>query len=206
MAVIVISTIKFKKIKNKNVVLLICLPTILYFLIISKLAPFKSVRYIMNLLPLISIIIILILERIFKNKKCAVIVLSILALGIGIFSNVKSKPRYLYVDYINYLNIAEENKEKCLVFVCDAVYNHLRNIKEFMIYDESLILPPENLNQLVDDEKLKNEEEFILSIQKWIGNEKEILNEVMENTGFSKFELLLDDDSSINCKIYKISR
>lgn len=52
--------------------------------------------------------------------------------------------------------------------MCDAVYNHLRNINEFMIYKESLIMPPENIEQLKDDEKLKNEDEFILSIQKWI--------------------------------------
>ena len=56
------------------------------------------------------------------------------------------------MDYSEYIKVAEENKEDSLVFICDAVYNHLRNIKEFMIYEESLIMPPENIDQLINDE------------------------------------------------------
>lgn len=167
-AIIIISIISFKKIKNKELPILFIVPVLLYLLLISKLAPFKSVRYIMNLLPLISIIIMLILDKIFKNKKIGFIVLTIFALTISVYTNLVNTPKYLYVSYADYMEVAEKNKDNKLVFVCDTVYNHLRNIKEFMTYEESLILAPENLEQLENDEKLKNEDEFILSIQKWI--------------------------------------
>lgn len=167
-AIIIISLIIFKKIKNKELILLLTVPVLLYFLIISKLAPFKSVRYIMNLLPLISIIIMLILDKIFKSKKISFIVLSIFVLVISVYTNLVNTPKYLYLNYSDYMKVAEKNKDNKLVFVSDAVYNHLRNIKEFMTYEESLILAPGNLEQLESDEKLKSEDEFILSIQKWI--------------------------------------
>lgn len=166
--IMIISIIGFKKIKNKELPILFIVPVLLYLLLISKLAPFKSVRYIMNILPLISIIIILILDKILKNKKTSFIVLTILVLAISLYTNLINTPKYLYLSYSNYMEIAEENKNNKLVFVCDTVYNHLRNIKEFMTYEESLILASENLEQLINDEKLKNEDEFILSIQKWI--------------------------------------
>ena len=79
-ALIIVAVLKLKKIKNKEIVILFCIPTFLYFLIISKLAPFKSIRYIMNLLPLISIIIILILDKIFKNKKLSFAFLLVLVI------------------------------------------------------------------------------------------------------------------------------
>ena len=91
-----------------------------------------------------------------------------MAIVLSLFSFIISKPSYLYVEYEGYKKIAEENSELKFVFVCDTVFNHLKNIEELMIYEESLMILPENISLLINDEKLKNEDEFILSIQKWI--------------------------------------
>lgn len=164
----ILAIIKRKSVKNKELVLLIVLPVIIDVLIIGKLVPYRSVRYVMNALPIISIIILLILDRFFKNKEKSSIILSIMAIIIFIVSSFITTPSYLYVDYKEYKEIAEENKDCKFVFVCDGVFNHLKNIEELMIYEESLMVVPDNLDILTNDEKLKDEDKFILSIQKWM--------------------------------------
>ena len=166
--ILIISIIKRKSVKNKELLVMFVLPVIINILIIGKLVPYRSVRYVMNVLPLISIIIILILDRIFINKKKCCIVLTILSILICIFSNFITTPSYLYVDYKEYKEIANKYKDYKFVFVCDGVFNHLKNIEELMIYEESLMVVPEKLDILTNDEKLKEEDEFILSIQKWM--------------------------------------
>ena len=165
---VIITILKRKTVKNKELLLLFILPVIINVLIICKLVPYRSVRYVMNILPLISIIIILILDRIFINKKKCCIVLTILSILICTFSNFITTPSYLYVDYKEYKEIANKYKDYKFVFVCDGVFNHLKNIEELMTYEESLMVVPEKLDILTNDEKLREEEEFILSIQKWI--------------------------------------
>lgn len=164
----IIAFVKRKSVKNKELLLMIILPVIINILIIGKLVPYRSVRYVMNVLPLISIIIILILDRLFIDKKKCSIVLTILSILLCMFSNLITTPSYLYVDYKEYKEIANKYKNHKFVFVCDGVFNHLKNIEELMIYEESLMVVPEKLDILTNDEKLKEEDEFILSIQKWM--------------------------------------
>ena len=159
---------KYKTIKNKQLVVLFVLPVIINVIIIAKLVPYRSIRYVMNILPLISIILLLIIDKIFISRKQSIIVLTILSIGISLFANITSKPNYLYLQYEEYKKIATENKDCKFVFVCDAVFNHLKNIEELMTYEESLIILPENIDILTNDDKLKEEDEFILSIQKWV--------------------------------------
>ena len=147
---------------------LLVLPVIIDILIIGKLVPYRSIRYVMNVLPLISITIILILDKIFTNKKKSFIISTILSMLICIFSNIITTPSYLYVDYKEYKEIANKYKDYKFVFVCDGVFNHLKNIEELMIYEESLMIVPEKLDRLTNDEKLQEEDAFVLSIQKWM--------------------------------------
>ena len=164
----IISVLNCKKVKNKELSLLLVLPVIIDILIIGKLVPYRSIRYVMNVLPLISIIIILILDKIFTNKKKSFIISTILSMLICIFSNIITTPSYLYVDYKEYKEIANKYKDYKFVFVCDGVFNHLKNIEELMIYEESLMIVPEKLDRLTNDEKLQEEDAFVLSIQKWM--------------------------------------
>ena len=76
-----------------------------------------------------------------------------------------------------------------------------------MIYKESMIVEPERLNLLKDNKEIIEDEEFILSIKTWLGNTDEILEEVLQNTGFTNYELLLDSPKkAANCRIYRISK
>jgi len=202
---------KLIKEKNKNFapIAVLTLPVIIYLLVIPKTAPDMgyefSIRYIMCILPLIAIGIVLMIDKILKNKKYLIAVLSIFITIISICGFIGSEPKYLFKGYNKYLEIAEENKENYFVFIGNTVFNQIQNMPEFMTYKESLILNETQLNYLNSDENLGNSNEFILSIKKYLG-EEELLAEVLEQTGYSNYEVLLDDSGDVGCIIYKITK
>ena len=182
---------------------------ICYVGVIVKVSPelqdANIIRYIMCVLPLIIISILLLIDTVIKNKNVLKYSLVGISLVISVYGLMFSEPAFLYKGYAKYLEIAEENKEDKFVYVGDTVFNHIQSMPEFATYTESLILNENQLDVLENDSKLPEENEFILSIKKYKGAD-EILAKVIEKTGFSNYEVLLDDDGDVGCKIYKVMR
>lgn len=202
--ILIIRCIKNKE--NRNLYSLLIIPVILNFIVICKLSPYRSLRYVMNILPIISIIVICLLDNLFKNKNISVIILTVIACGISIFGLATNKVKYLYIGYNDYLEVAEENSESKFVLICPTVFNHIQDIPEMKIYKESIVIAPYSLDELKENKELQEDDEFILSIKNWIGDTEEILSEVLENTGYTNYELLLSTKNSANCSVYKITK
>ncbi len=199
-----------EKIKpNIYFVLILIVPTILYILIVSKISPYieyrDMIRYIMCIIPIVAISIILLIDFVFKNKKYSFGFLILFTLLLSTFGLLRSEPKYLFKGYSKYIEISEKYKEDNFVFIGNTNFNQIQNVPEFMNYNESLILNEKQLDYLVNDETLKSKSEFILSIKKYLGDDT-ILKEVLEKSGFSNYELLLDDNGDVGCIIYKIAR
>ena len=201
-----------KKNLNWKITSIIGIPVIIYFLIVCKISPQMSetaiIRYITILIPIISIILILILNEILNritNKKI-VITFTILVLILipETYGLIKNKPRYLYEGYNKIKQIAEENKEMNLVYIVDNNFTYMNAMPEFLIYNKTLIINynEDNLDILKENDELKDE--FILNIRKWM-NYEEILREVLETSGYSSYEVLLDSNENESI-IYKISK
>lgn len=202
--ILIIRCIKNKE--NRNLYSLLIIPVILNFIVICKLSPYRSLRYVMNILPIISIIVICLLDNLFKNKNISVIILTVIACGISIFGLATNKVKYLYIGYNDYLEVAEENSESKFVLICPTVFNHIQDIPEMKIYKESIVIAPYSLDELKENKELQEDDEFILSIKNWIEDTEEILSEVLENTGYTNYELLLSTKNSANCSVYKITK
>ena len=202
---------KDKKITKIYYYALIIIPTICYFIIVSKIAPKMeakyAIRYIMPILPEIAIIFILGAYRILNNKKVAYILVSVVTLIISINGIITNKPSYLYQGYNNYLKIANEYKNLDFIYVVDNGFTHLNSLPEFAIYNKSLIINMnyDKLDFLKEDKELQKQEKFVLSIKKWM-NVEECLNKILENTGFNNYELLLDQEDDTESIIYLISK
>ncbi len=202
---------KDKKITKIYYYELIIIPTICYFIIVSKIAPKMeakyAIRYIMPILPEIAIIFILGAYRILNNKKVAYILVSVVTLIISINGIITNKPSYLYQGYNNYLKIANEYKNLDFIYVVDNGFTHLNSLPEFAIYNKSLIINMnyDKLDFLKEDKELQKQEKFVLSIKKWM-NVEECLNKILENTGFNNYELLLDQEDDTESIIYLISK
>ena len=188
----------------------IILPIIIFIVIVSKIAPFLgenyTSRYIMLLFPIIAIASFYIISFIFNNKKTLFIVTLIISLCLSINGLINSTPVYLYKDYGKVMELAQENADKYFVYVFDNYFTHLNSMPEFATYKESLILN-KNIHdfKLLDNEKLNNENEFILCIKNWL-NKEEILNLVLENSGYNDYEILLELNSDVESTYYRITK
>lgn len=202
-----------KKINNLYSYLLIIIPTVLYILIVSKMAPDieakYAMRYIMPILPEIAIIFVLGISKIFENKKAAYGLLAVIVIVLVITVNgiITNEPKYLYRGYRNYLEIANEYKDLKFVYAVDNAFTHLTSLPEFMTYDKSLIINMnyDKLDFLKTDEEIQSEDQFILTIKKWM-NVEDTLNQILEYTGFSNYEVLLDQDDDTGSIIYLVTR
>ena len=200
------------KIKNQDKLNLavIILPIIIFIVIVAKIAPFLgenyTSRYIMLLFPIIAIASFYILTFIFKSKKTLFIITLTLSLILSANGLINNTPVYLYQDYSKIMELAKENEDKYFVYIFDNYFTHLSSMPEFATYKESLILK-KNIHdfKLLDNEKLNHANEFILCIKNWL-NKEEILNLVLENSGYNNYEVLLELNSDVESTYYRITK
>ena len=210
-ATLVIKKVKKQKIEKLYQYILLIVPTILYSIYVAKMAPSVEakygVRYLMPILPEIAIILVLGIFKIFKNKKIAYALTICTTLIITINGMITNKPKYLYTGYNNYLKIAEEYKDLDFVYTVDNAFTYLTSLPEFMIYNKSIIINMnyDKLDFLTTDEELQSQDQFILTIKKWM-NVEDTLNKILEYTGFTNYEVLLDQEDDTQSIIYLVSR
>lgn len=185
-----------KKSSDRFVLLLTVLPTIFFFFVTVKMTSFQELRYIMPVIPFVTIAIILVWDNLFKFKyKNTIIIAFSIVLVLNGF--IFSAPRFLYTNFSNHLEIAQTHKDKPFVYVYDNFFNHMQTVPEMMIYEETLILNVnrDELSCLVSDEVLENEDSFVLSIKSYLDNDA-ILNEITSNTDFKDVTVLYEFSSS----------
>ncbi|WP_026670485.1 hypothetical protein [Butyrivibrio sp. AE3006] len=88
--------------QNCSIYILLCIPAILYFVIVSALSPWIVDRYQMPIMPIFSILIVLVIHKFLKSfiKNRIIIYVLLLALPLILCYRWESKyePRYLYND------------------------------------------------------------------------------------------------------------
>ena len=190
----IIYFIQKRKDKRISEYVILSLPVIIYYLIISKTAPYLEQRYILPTLPLIVIGALLLISYFInqiskkKIKNALIITAIIMVIGLQLYGLITKEPDYLYKGYKEYISLAEEYKDYQFVYIGINNYNHIKNMPEFAIYKESLILNETQLDLL----KEKNiEDKFIVCIKLYL-NVDEVLEEVLENTNSQRYELLLE--------------
>jgi len=191
LAAVILLIIKYITGKRKSIIALFVLPTLLFVLIITKIAPFIELRYVMCLLPIISICAVLGIDGVIKNKILTTSIIAALTIAVSVYGFLNYKPDFLYVEYADNINVAKEYKDLPFVYVGDTMFNHISSIPEFMIYGKTLLLGDNELDRLKGDSTLENANAFILSIKAY-KNVDEILKTVLSNTNYTKYEMLLD--------------
>ena len=92
------------------------------------------------------------------------------------------------------------------IYIYDNYFTHLNSLPEFLKYEKTLIINHNiyDFTKLQNDEYLNNQNEVILCIKNWL-NTEELLNKVLENTHFTKAELLLSLTGEVEANYYKLS-
>lgn len=200
---IALLAIVIKRKKERGLMAIIIAPAILYPIIIAKLTEFIELRYVMNILPIIAIMIIMAISSIFENTKYNMIIASVALIVLIGYGFITEKPLYLYEDYKRYVEIAEKYKEDDFVYIGYSFFNHMQSMPEFMTYNKSLIIFNDQIDRLKGDEELKDKNEFILSVNISMEPEKTV-NEVIEKSGYSGYELLYEGAEEVEQVIYRI--
>ena len=194
-----------KRKKEWDMLFLVIAPAIVYVFIIAKICPFLELRYIMNVLPIIAIMIVMVVSGIFENRAYNTIVVSVVVALLTIYGLVMLKPMFLYEGYQEYIDISKKYSEDSYVFVGYTFFNHIQSVPEFMNYKQTLMLSTDQLDLTKDNQVLNESNEFILSINKYLGAD-EILNTIMQNTGYSNYEVLTYGCEGVDNIIYRVYR
>lgn len=197
---------KFIQGNSKGIYLIFSIPAILTFLAIIVMSPYKSLRYIMFLLPIFTIEFVVLMDELIDNKKFSSILLTVFAIYLSTYGILMKPINYLYIGYQKYLDIAKEYQEDRFVLVMPTVFSQIQDTLEFQTYRESLIIAPDRLEDLKDFNEFDNENEFILGIKNWIDNPEEVLEQVLEYTEFTNYELLHTSTKSARLDVYRIYR
>lgn len=202
---------KEKKEENKILYLsILILPIVLFIIIVSKIAPYLGAdytsRYIMLLFPMIAICFVYGLACLINKKKLVQItfIFSILLSFYGLLSNT---PVYLYKDYKQSMTIAKEYQNDYFIYIYDNYFTHLSSMPEFLTYTKSLIINANiyDFEHLKTMDELQNQKEFILCIKNWM-NTDELLEKVLDYSGFTQSELLADIKGDVGSTYYRIKK
>ncbi len=193
-----------KKVKKKFVVLITIVPSIFYYFIAVKMTSFQELRYIMPVIPFIVLTFFFILNEFitFKCNYALFTVISIVLVSIGL---AFSEPRFLYKNYKDILNIAEENKDKSFVYVYDNFFNHMQSVPEMMVYNRTLIINVNNNDELhcvIDDESLNGEDSYVLSIKAYMDNDA-ILDRIKDESNFKNVSVLYKAPDGLDANLAK---
>ncbi len=192
------------KSKEKFVVLITIVPSIFYYFIAVKMTSFQELRYIMPVIPFVVLTFFFILNEFitFKYNYILFTVISIVLVSIGL---AFSEPRFLYKNYKDILNIAEENKDKSFVYVYDNFFNHMQSVSEMMVYNRTLIINVNNNDELhcvIDDESLNNQDSYVLSIKAYMDNDA-ILDRIKNESDFKNVSVLYKAPNGLDSNIVK---
>lgn len=186
------------------------IPTVVFLLITVKLTSFQELRYIMPMIPFIVIISFLIYDKLI-NIKYKNIILMILTIALITNGFVFSGPMFLYKEYKEYLQIAQNHKEKSFVYVYDNFFNHMQSVPEMMIYQKTLLIntSKDEIKYLLNNE-LNKEDSYILCIKAYMDNDK-IIKQIKENTEFKNISNIrvnnyIQDSKDIQNNIYLVSK
>lgn len=124
-----------------------------------------------------------------KQVKLAINIISVIMVcGLQFYGIIAKEPDYLYKGYNEYTNLAKKYQDYQFVYVGINSYNHIKNMPEFAIYKESLIL---NENQLELLKERNVEDNFILGIKLYLDVD-DVLKKVLEYTESNNYELVLE--------------
>ncbi len=202
---IALLAILIKRKTERGITAVIIFPTIIYIMLVAKLAEFLELRYVMNILPIVAIMIMMAIGSIFENKKYNIMLATVALILLVGYGFLTEKPLYLYKDYNKYIDISKKYSDDDLVYVGYTFFDHIQSLPEFTNYKKTFMIYNDQTDRLKDDEELSDKNEFILSVHRNMEPEK-VVSEVLEYTGFSNYELIYEWDQEINQVIYRIYR
>lgn len=157
----------------------LAVPSICYMLIVAQISPYKTDRYIMNVMGILYLIVFAILiqlaQKFSKYAMAGIMGIAFLVL----FCSYKEGVPYLYTSESENVTAIENLDEnvRCL-FLYDSLMKILPNFLELESLDDIVFVRDKNLD-LLNEDTYKNYDKLIVYIQ-LSGDTEDIINQLIE--------------------------
>lgn len=151
---------------NKFDWLLIAIPTIVYFLLAAKMSPFFVDRYIMAIFPMVTLLIVLLWDKLIENKQkfgIALVACTILVCGVGLIKTKGQHP-YLYTGYEEQVEVAKEYSEYPMICLYPGL-SFYENVMEMEQYQKTLLVKEEELPSMTPEHTKEVKDGYVLLIK-----------------------------------------
>lgn len=194
--------------------ILLAVSTLLSFLMISKIAPvllfdtFKAVRYIINLLPLLAVVIVFLADKIlsgfYKDKRIKLTVWAALA-ALGAVSCFNSEVDHLYKGADEQLKTLEAYSDDRAVFISDYDY-FVSNMNVYFTKSKAVYQTNKyNISTLGDAFEGLDEKELIVYISNDLKEPEAAFTQLKEELGCENSRYLFKTVGRHTADVYLIS-
>lgn len=191
-----------RKSYGKELLWMLLLPPIGYFLLAAKMSPMFTDRYIMSAFPFVAMVAALALVWLGgKCKKCQwpiYMVISAAFAGFLFFYD----GTYLYEGYEEQLEISEEYKELSCICLYEGS-GYYDNLLEFANYKKTLLVTPAELLERKDTEEINAMSELVI-VKKGIIQDAD-LQDILQMYQWEVAEVLIED-GACNDTVYLCRR
>lgn len=155
---------------------LLAVPALVYIAVVMLLAPYIEIRYLMPVMVCLIVAVVMLGVREIGNGATLGV-----AVVLALFGAMMSQPSFLYPGYQEVLEVAEENRDKTLVYLANDNFTFIKSLPEFGIYAQTAVVKPEydEIRKIPDIEG-----EFILRMESWM--DKGYYIDVFERWGYEK--------------------
>lgn len=184
----------------REAICMLIMPAAGYFLLASRMSPYLVDRYVMPVFPFAALggaLVVFwwlhLLEGYFgkrNGRRFSGLVLGALLI-LQAFRLTRYDGSYLYRGYEKQESLAKEYGEISCICVYEGV-GYYENLPEFIHYERTLLITPEELEDRKDRESIENLEKAVILVKAEVSWERAL--EIMEkNYGFTEAEELLTD-------------
>lgn len=174
--------------KSGPLLWMLFVPPVIYFLLASRMAPYRVDRYMMPLFPFVMFSFILIVFLICRQVRRSGAIIAFLLVLLEVVGIVNYDGAYLYTGYSDQLDVAQQNAHNACICVYAGV-GYYENLIEFTDYDKTLLVTLSELEDREDTESITELKEVVVLVK--YGVLPEDVERVMtEKYGFERGELL----------------
>lgn len=220
--VCVIGAVRDKKMLREKYRSLYMLPfaSVIYFLLIVKVAPFQMDRYISPVFPVFMVLLVylmchamkLVFERFASWQRAVPVVMTCFAVAglvtntYGVLCKAEASHReenYLFLIPDDVAAVQETYKGKKCVMVHTEEWQFLRNLPDYKVFEETAFVKPDEIERLKETNRLADEQEFIVYINSEM-NTDYVANMVKEAMDFDGAQLLTNSEARNRADIYRV--
>lgn len=215
-------TIDFRRLGDYSPFFIVVFSMIFYFVLIAKVAPYQTDRYIAPIFPLFIIVVSYFLyhavnflcKQFGKSKKILpIFVVSILVIGtvyaeamhLVRFEASPGGQNYLYRMKDEYKKFLEDEKGKDCIMVNAHEAHFLFNLQDYKNFENILFINQDDLDKIEDTSLIDGDNEVIVYVNDALDCDK-LCKELVEKLEFDGYKYILSSNDRNWSAVYKLYR